>query len=250
NKQSEEILLNLYRFRFLTRVQIQWLLNQKYYSRLVIWLDDLIKMKMVKQFYESKKIGVAAIYSLDNEGRKYLKALGKNKLVLDKIWREKQFTNQFKYHCLAVADSFINLKKTVNKANSELSFYTKNELIGLRGLPVPHPDAYFYIEEVNGQKKYYFLDVLDGFINKQKIKNRINLYLDYFDENIWQEMTGKIFPEIIFVVGDTSAYFFLKNYLRQILTDDEVNFYLISLTKMKYNGFNRQTLNRVEMADD
>ena len=78
NQHQEEILVLIYRFRFLTRIQIQKLICQKYYSRLVIWLNDLINNNYLKRFYNQNKINSPIIYSLGNQGRKYLKDKGYN----------------------------------------------------------------------------------------------------------------------------------------------------------------------------
>lgn len=254
NKRQEEILILIYRFRFLTRAQIQSLIQQKYHSRLVTWLNDLTKNNYLKRFYNPNTVSYPAVYSLDNQGRKYLKdnsqSLKINLKALDKIWRESKLTIQFRYHCLTLADGYISLFETTKKMGSELHFYTKNDLQNIKYLIIPHPDAYFCIKEPNGIKKYYFLDVFDYYANNQKFIKRIQKYLDYFDDGYWQDQTDCPFPEVIFVVSDERSYSYLNWYLPKILEDsDDINFYLISKEKIKKEGFNKNSLRKMEAKD-
>lgn len=248
NNHQEEILVLIYRFRFLTRIQIQKLICQKYYSRLVIWLNDLINKNYLKRFYNSNRINSPIIYSLGNQGRKYLKDKGyKN---LDKVWREEKISLGFKYHCLTLADGFLSLDKTIKNSGAELHFYTKNELQNIKYLVIPHPDAYFYIKESDGSKKYYFLDIFDYYVDRQKINKRIQRYLDYFDEAYWQDQTGCPFPEVIFIVSEEKSWSYLNWYLPKVLEDnEEINFYLITKEKMETEGFNKNNLKKIEVED-
>ena len=254
NKRAVEILINLYRFRFLTREQIQKLLNQKYYSRIVAWLNDLLKKSVIKRFYNPNIVNSPAVYSLDNNGRKYLRDncqnLKINKTVLDKVWRIDKLSAQFRTHCLTLADCYLALKETVSKTGASLNFFTKNDLVGIKYLINPHPDAYFYIQESNGVKKYYFLDVFDFYTDTRKITKRIQKHLDYFDDNYWQEQTGCQFPEVILVTSDQKAYSYLNWYLPKVLEDnDEINFYLISKIQIKTEGINKESLKKIIEKD-
>lgn len=254
NKRAKEILIYLYRFRFLTRFQIQSLTCQKYYSRVVIRLDDLLKKNFIKRFYNPNLVNSPAVYSLDNQGRKYLidncESLKLNKTALDKVWRISKLTSQFRNHCLTLADCYIALKDTITKLGSTLHFYTKNDLQNIKYLIIPHPDAYFFIQELSGIKKYYFLDIFDFYTNNLKLKKRIQNYLDYFDDNCWQDQTGCSFPEVIFVTCDDRSYSYLNWYLPKVLEDnDDINFFLISKQQIKINGFNKESLKKMEAED-
>ena len=253
-KRATEILIYLYRFRFLTREQIQGLMDQKFHSLTISRLNDLLKNNFIKRFYNPNLVNSPAVYSLDNFGRKYLKDnykdLNLNKTALDKVWRVNKLTAQFRNHCLTLADVYISLKKTVTKLGSKLSFYTKNDLQNIKYLIIPHPDAYFFIQEISGLKKYYFLDIFDFYSNPQKLKNRIQQHLDYFDDNYWQDQTGCSFPEVIFVTSDNRSYSYLNWYLPKVLEDDDdINFYLISKQQIKINGFNKESLKKMVPED-
>ncbi len=166
------------------------------------------------------------------------------------MWRVNKLTAQFRNHCLTLADIYIALKETVIKLGSKLSFYTKNDLQNIKYLIVPHPDAYFYVQETSGIKKYYFLDIFDFYSNPQKLKKRIQQHLDYFDDNYWQDQTGCSFPEVIFVTCDDRSYSYLNWYLPKVLEDnDDINFYIISKQQIKINGFNKASLKKMVVEE-
>ena len=127
NKRQEEIITYLYRFRFLTRFQLQSLMQQKYYSRLVIWLNDLTKNNYIKRFYYHNLTNSPAIYSIDNQGRKYLKDNSERLKIktksLDKVWRDEKLTTQFRFHCLTLADVYVSLLET-SKIKCQACFFT------------------------------------------------------------------------------------------------------------------------------
>ena len=250
NKREEEILVNLYRFRFLTRGQLQRLLKQSYHSRLVVWLKELLNKKYIGCLEKRGKITDSYIYFLENNGRKYLKNLELNKKGLNKLWRNDKTSQQQQNHCLAIADVFMALSDTVEKAGKKLRFFTKTELIGYSGLVVPHPDAYFHIKENKNLQIFYFLDIFNAFVNKWQLIKRLDKYQDYYDEDIWQEQVKKDFPEVILVLSDISSYFFLKKYLPKIIENYDFSVYIISLDMIKNKGFNKETLTKIEPTDD
>ena len=116
-KRAKEILIYLYRFRFLTREQIQGLMDQKFHSLTISRLNDLLKNNFIKRFYNPNLVNSPAVYSLDNFGRKYLKDnykdLNLNKTALDKVWRVNKLTAQFRNHCLTLADVYISPEKSI-----------------------------------------------------------------------------------------------------------------------------------------
>ncbi len=74
NKQKE-ILLYLYKFRFLNTHQLQNLLHHKNSNRTLSWLKALIENKYVKRHYERKSFSdtnKAAIYYLGPKSRDIL----------------------------------------------------------------------------------------------------------------------------------------------------------------------------------
>ncbi len=252
NPRLEEILLLIYRFRFLTTSQIQILLNHKYHSRVNLWLNQLTARNYLKRYYNLKFAGEPALYSLGTAGRKYFKThkeINRIKLsLLDRVWTEYRNSSQFKRNCLLLADIYISLLSLANKAKAKLGFYSKVDLFGMKFMVLPEPSCYFSLEDQNGVTKRYFLDIFDYFVPKDLFK-RIKKYLYYFEKRYWQDHTDKTFPEIILVCPNKAARTYLEKTIRGNLEDKDysLTFYLALTEDIQQKGLNRQVLQKVEI---
>ena len=100
NKQLE-ILILLYRYRFLNRIHIQHFLNHKNHSRITPWLKDLTTKKIINRIYSQtqENINKPAIYYLANKSKHILKNNEEcNPKVLDRVYREKYRSETFRSH--------------------------------------------------------------------------------------------------------------------------------------------------------
>jgi len=52
--KQKEIIDNILRFRYLTRPQLQLLLNHKTWKRVITWLNELTDKQYIFQFYTKK----------------------------------------------------------------------------------------------------------------------------------------------------------------------------------------------------
>lgn len=251
NKQRE-ILVLLYRFRFLSRIHIQTLLNHRHHSWILTWLNDLIKHNQVRRYYQKQFAGPSAIYSLGIEGRKYLKHnpdLGNIELsALNRIWKEDTLTDRFKNHCLFLADMYVSLRSLAVASKATLNFYTKTDLYGMARLISPAPDAYIAIEEQGGVKRY-FLDLFDD-VPPIALRSRAKRYFDYYASNEWQDNTDKPFPEIILICPNERLKKHLYLYIQQKLEEEpELKFYLSTRDLVAKEGLQSNVLQRVIIKD-
>jgi hypothetical protein len=148
-----QILKLLYRFRFLTRPQIQQMINHKSNSRLSLWLKQLTNDAFCCRYYSRSMNAQAAIYSLGANGRKYL--LRSNdpsitKRILNRVWREQSLSLQSKKHHLLIADLYLAVSTLALNHQAELSYSTKTDLCNYQHLIRPTPDAYFVLTENSG----------------------------------------------------------------------------------------------------
>ena len=160
-KKQLEIIILLYRFRFLNRLQIQQLLNHKKISQINIWLKNLNDKKIIGRNY-SNKLGEnikPAIYFLKSKSKNYLvDQLEKDEKMMKRIYGEKNRSQKFINHCLLSADFYLSLKKS--HLPEKIFFYTKIDLLNYDGLPLSHPDA--YVATKKGKRiKRYFLEIID-----------------------------------------------------------------------------------------
>lgn len=254
--QQKNILLLIYKFRFLNRSHIQTLLNHKQRNKIIIWLNELTEKKYLKRYYNQKFAGVPAAYSLGSMGRKYLKE-NKDKLadineqLLDRVWRESKCTQKFKKHCMFIADiyiSLLNLIKQIDNGKGKLNFFTKTDLKGVENLIVPEPDVYFTITDSNENTKRYFLDIFDDLTPRMVLRKRIKQYFSYFIKGIWQDNMKHDFPEIIIICPDNTSKNYLNNFIKRMLSErtEDMSFYLSLREEIKIQGINKQVLHKVE----
>lgn len=247
--RKTEIIYHLYTFRFLSRKQIQILLNHKHFNRVIVWLNEMTESGLIRKYYNPKKVTEPTIYSLALKGRKYLKNNGNNSInikVLDRVWREPKLSIEFREHCMFIADSYLSLKKQCDSNNATLHFYTKTQLKEMENLIVPHPDAYIAIEESGGHINRYFLDIFDAMPPRMLLRKRAKQYLEYFEEETWQDHTDKPFPKIIFITPDQKSYNYLTKFIKSCIENaDEPNFYIGMKKEVSETGLSTKTLNKV-----
>jgi len=228
-KKQLEIIILLYRFRFLNRLQIQQLLNHKKISQINIWLKNLNDKKIIGRNY-SNKLGEnikPAIYFLKSKSKNYLiDQLEKDEKMMKRIYGEKNRSQKFINHCLLSADFYLSLKKS--HLPEEIFFYTKIDLLNYDGLPLSHPDA--YVATKKGKRiKRYFLEIIDEGTPRFVIRAKIKQYLEYYNANTWQDNTNHPFPKILILCPDDSIKKYLHSFIPRIMEEEdqeEIDFYL------------------------
>jgi len=242
--RQEEILLYFYRFRYLNRFQIQKLLNHKHFNRII------------RKYYNPKTVTIAAVYSLGSKGRKYLIEKSKEKestiqpQLLNRVWREYALSDQFRTHCLFIADIYLLLMDLIKKTNATLHFFTRTDLHGHDYILNPRPDAYIAIKEQNGKMKRYFLDIFDPLPPRMILRRRIKQYVDYFDDDTWPEATKHPFPQIIIICPDDRSKRYLYRYIQKTLEyAEDIKFYLTTWAGVRNNGIDHNSLEIVKETD-
>lgn len=241
-----EILMLLYRFRFLNRIQIQKLLNHKNHTLVIHWLNELVKTKHIVSEFKRQLGNVPSVYFLGTNGRKELmkKSDIKHKL-LKRVYQEKKASSSFKNHCMAVADIYLSLLTLVKKNNAKLSFYTTVDLTDMKYLVLPHPDVFFSIQQKELTKRY-FLDVFNLQASEKWLYKRVKQYFKYYEEQYWQDHNKNQFPEIIFVCFDEKTKKnLIKNIKKGLEEEENLLFSLVMVEEIKKKGISKQTLERV-----
>lgn len=251
-KKEIEILILLYRFRFLNRAQIQTMLEHKHHGLVQLWLNSLVEQGCIKKDYSKQFACDSAIYYLAPLGRKQLKdhPKVKTKLLDSRTWREKERTQEFRNHCLFIADVCLSLKSFAANTESVLSFFSKTDLYGRNYVVRPNPDAYFALQSKSGNIKRYYLDYFDD-IPAMKLRKRVQRYLEYYDTDRWfEEYPDKPFPEIILICPNIRMKGHLYLYIQTKIDEyPEVSFYLTTKEQVKEKGLVRETLEKVLIED-
>ncbi|NTU46323.1 hypothetical protein HGA88_01735 [Candidatus Roizmanbacteria bacterium] len=255
--RQNELFTLLYRFRFLQRRHFQLLLNHKHVSRIYNWLNQLTQEHYLKKFFNAHTITVSASYSLNTKGRKYIKDhlddrefMSVKEPVLDRVWREYKYSEQFRNHCLFIADIYVSLYELVQKTKAVLNFRTKVELLSIKNFIFPAPDAFFSLEEQDGSKKYFFLEVFDPSTPETRVTRRIKQYFEYCDRRYWQDRSEGSFPRVVIVLPDVRAKrFTYKQIQRKIAGREEPIFYLSTWEETRTKGMVKEVLQRVVAKD-
>lgn len=235
-KRQIEILLLLYKFRFLHTYQFQKLLHHKKPNRIKVWLKDLTEKQYIKKDYSPETIKKKpAIYSLTIKARELLKKRTEcNIYVLNKIYREKNRSKTFVDHCIQIADIFLKLQ---SQTTEKIYFATKNDLTGYNYFPDQLPDAYIAIKTSENTSRY-FLEILDENMPRFALRSKIRRYLDYYQSDQWEEQTNKPFPTVLVITSTDAVKKFMSRFIATTLEEEqvEINFQLATREEINKNG--------------
>ncbi len=243
--KQHEILLLLYRFRFLNRIQIQHFLNHKNDTRITSWLRDLTDKKILNRIYSQtvQEINKPAIYYLGLKSRPILQKDEKcHETLLKRVYREKHTKESFREHWLFLADLFFNFQKVAQDQKSELHFYTTTDLINFSYLPLPLPDAYIAVKGTNETKRY-FIQLIDGNMRWFAVDTRIKQYISYFKGEYWQSHVNYPFPKILIVCPNTRLKTHLQRFIKEKLDEEgiSINFYVGITADIQKRGIQPDT---------
>ncbi len=222
--KQTEILLLLYRYRFLNSLHIQKFLDHKSHTLINQWLSDLTNRNIIQKI-DVKKSGTItskpSIYYLGLKSRSILKQNEKCRPdLLDRVYQEKRRSETFRSHCLAVADFHFHFQLAAQKQNASISFYTSTEISDFAYAPLPVPDAYITLEEKD-QASRYFLEIIDGGEKWFVVDRRILQYVSYFKKKYWQEHVKFPFPSILLICPNTKLQTHLHIFISKELESEE-----------------------------
>ncbi len=240
-----EILLLIYRFRFLTRNHIQQFLNHKDSSLVNRYLKMLTKHQLINRIYSTKRsdINSPAVYYLATKSRSLLKDYDKcNPDVLGRVYREKYRSKSFRNHCLFLADLYFIFQKAAVDQKAVCHFYTSTDISDVAYTPLPLPDAYITIKQGKTLKRY-FLDIFNEGMPMFAIRRRINQYCRYYNGNFWQDHNKDPFPTIFLICPTVRVQKSLLKSIPQTLDveDVDISFYLGLKADLKGQGIRPET---------
>lgn len=229
--KQQEILKQIYKYRFLNRTQIQALLKHKDKRRIISWLKDLREKQYVGWRYDATNFiskSQPAIYYLSINGIRYLRETGECPSEgLRKRYKEPNRTQAFIERCLLIADCCIALQV---KSNDQLQYswtlpadyadpdYEYSFLNGLK----PHLR---FIKEDSEQTTRYLLEVFDPLMPRYAIRKRIKDYVEYLASGDWQNQTGYDDTPIILIACPTVAdLLYAKRRAKKEIEDNDMDY--------------------------
>lgn len=246
-KTQKLILLLLYKFRFLTVAQLQQYFNHKDPHRIKAWLKDLKDKKYISAVVDSKDITKPFIYCLTTGSRQIFKEENYDKNFLNRIYKEKSLSNEFKNHCLFILDIYLFFRSQQEK-NSTLNFCTQQDLTGFDYLP-KEIDA--FIEVGNKERvSRYFLELFDEYRKTTgETRYAVRKYITYSEEGNWQANAGKTpFPSILFVLLDQRRKKHIQYYGKAKLskTLEDISLFLTTKNNIQFAKNNLNIWQKIE----
>lgn len=246
--KQKEILIMLYRFRFVTVSHVQQFFNHSDSRRIRIWLKDLkekgvIQSKFPKNNQEHQE---PEAYFLTVESREILKGMnGVKARKLDEIKRENARTDEFISKNLFVCDLYFQFLAIID--NATLHFFTKRDIANFLYFFKPYPMAYIAVEHNGEVIKRYFLDMFDDNDKREDYRKRIERYFEYFTSNEWEENTKHSFPSILLIAQNKDMKDYCYRVIKAILAEEgtELCFFLSTKNAVKFHGVKKEVWQKI-----
>jgi hypothetical protein len=223
--KQKEILLLLYRFRFLNRIQIQKLLHHKNPKNINVWLKDLTEKEYTGRIYENTREGmiIPAKYYIKKNGIKFLRTQPSiEKSYLPKLHQEDRRTNAFIQKCLLIGDIYLSLVEKLG-TSSGFKFYTQSDF-PKDGVIRELLPSFAYVREINGEIEHYACEILEEGMDNRKIEGRIKKYISFFSED---EDSGS---NIILICPDDNIFRYVNRFTQKYIEDEDMEHLNIHFT--------------------
>jgi hypothetical protein len=199
NKHQIQLLVTLYKFRFITAQLIKDSQNANYIQVINSKLKILYDQEYIGRHYDSsyKLQGKQATYYLLPKAIKFLKEQPfASPEVINSLYHDKRLSEQHIEHSLNVFRAYIGLK---HKYRNRLKFYSKSELYSRKHMPEYLPDALVVLEDQDNKKHHYFLDYYDP--SRSYVQNivKVNRYIEYAESEQWQKHISSKLPTILMI---------------------------------------------------
>lgn len=238
-KRQIDIILFLYRFRFLNRIQIQKLLNHKNPKNINTWLKDLSEKKYIERIFEKiPGINKPAIYYLTANGIKFLKSLeGVEIEYLKKLRQEKRKSKAFIDQSIEIGNIYLNL----NSQNlAGFKFYTQNDF-PINGIIRELSPTFAYVIDDQNTIKQYSCEVIKPNMPRFAIRARIAKYLEFF--------SSEINVNIIFICPNDLIKKYLIKFIQKQLIEENIDnlvIYVVTIDKISRSGIEQSILEEIE----
>lgn len=225
-KKQLELLLLLYKFRFITVELACKVLNVRSANSLRDRLTKLVGQGYIGRRYDaSYRIKSRhAEYFLLSKGVAALKQQPVcNEAVLHNMYKDKTASNTFVQQKLAIMEAYCRLQ------SAGVKFLTQSQLADLNGFPKPLPDGFMSFKGKQGSV-YFFLEVLREaepfFVT---LHRRAKRFIEYSESGDWQiAQKGRPFPVVLLVCETPSLQKRISKKLSKLVEatwSEELKFY-------------------------
>jgi len=243
-KKQMQILMLVYKFRFMSSAQIQIVLKCKRRQSINYYLLDLTKKGYLKRKANIKD-AKPTIYFIGKKGIWYLKQIGVEKTKLKKLYADESKGNEFIDQKLSIADLYIELTQKIKEPDKNIVFFeTQPETSVTNISPSLAPKATFLLTNSitnllrsNTKPNSSFLEFLYIYDNFQYyiprfVQRKKVLEFEKAILNI-QKKTNNI--SVLLVLPTNSNRKYLKKFIKSNVSETKANWLLT--TAKEYNRF-------------
>lgn len=245
--RQQDILLLLYRFRFLNRSQIQSLLHHKNTKSINTWLKDLTNKNYTNRIIndQSKINNTPAIYYLSLNGIKFLKTQSYCKTqYITKLYKEKTRKELFINRCLFIADIYLYLLNKYGNS-SHFAFYTQSDFTPKSLVKEIFP--HFVFRKAEGQP-FFVAEIISGITPRFALRKRITTYIEFFTQEDWikKEKT----PNILLICPDDKMKKFVVKFTKEAMEQEaaDTNFFLTVADMVSKQTIEGQIWQKIERS--
>jgi hypothetical protein len=274
--RQKEILDLLYKHRFLNRIQIQALLNQKDYKNTNLWLKDLREKQYVEWIYSTHfaEKTKPAVYYLGINAIRRFKQNDVHEGHILKYYRESGRSQAFIDRCILLADACVAFKQANRAVEAELSarqvkeddiwftYETEAEYIEggyyefLNDTDI-HPHLIYAKENYSEETVVasYTVEVFDPTVPRYTVRKRLKNYVNFLDSEEWQSETDEDKPPIATFVCPTKAdMIYCKRATKKLLEDawdtENIHMRFTTVESIKRHGFRAKIWEEAEPPKD
>lgn len=248
---QQQIPKQIYKFRFINRLQMQKLLKHKDKRRINSWLKDLVEKEYLEKvpknnsFEERTKL---TIYRIGVNGIRFLKTHPEFSLeIIRKLYRDGKRTESFIDQCILLTDIYLSLiLRNVGQNGVVYEVTTNSDLVStespLHFLKDLNPDL-IYAEIQKYKKltnKFNLIEVFEKTIPNYSIKKRIRTYLEFYFSNEWEDNMSEPFPTVKFICSTKTQLMYAKRCTKKLLEEnqnpEDFNIMFITIDEVKDSG--------------
>lgn len=238
-KTQKTIIFLLYKFRFLTVIQLQKYFHHKDPHRIKEWLSDLKDKGYISAIVDKTDPTKPYIFCLDTNARYILEENEDcDRTFFKRLYKEKDLEEIFRDHLLFIFNIYLYFLSRKDK-KAKLNFLTQQDLIGYDFFPDDLPDVYISVENKEGTDRY-FLDLFDEYRKHPGvIRYCVRKYIEYSENGDWQaNIKNSPFPTLLFVMQNDKRKKFLHHYGKYKLskTFEDILLYVTTQDAVRFSN--------------
>ena len=227
-KKQQEILLLLYRFRFLNRPQIQTMLHHKNTRRVNEWLPDLVKKQYVGRILDTKHAihNIPEKYYITVNGIRFLKTQPDcEQGYINRFYTDDEKTEGFITQSILIADCYLDLlEKYAN--NPGFQFYTRSDysIDGLMKKIFP-----YFVFRREDEEPFYVVEIFhETAPRKWAIIPRMTEYIQFFTQEEW--LQREPLPKLLIICPNKKKQNTIRREAKVILREEDISDFSIYTT--------------------